>query len=173
MTIKEFFTGRTIVITALLVIGLGFLAYDTFFKTHNSGTGVEVVETQPTTETPKPLSTEPPVFEWKFEKAETLNPDGLPATEVYLQASYAGDAVGKLIATEPGGCNVVSDTKEKDIAADSSVALCYAAGAGAYFKVVKGTDSYQVMKQEFEEGMPEYNPPIQSYKVVAEFPFAI
>ena len=173
MTLKQFFTGRAIVISVLLVIGLGFLAYDTLFKA-NTSTDTQVVEPQTTTETPKPLSTEAPIFEWKFEKAETLNPDGLPAVEVYLQAAYGGDAIAKLISTEPGGCNVVKDdTKEKDIAADSSVALCYAAGAGARFKVVKGESSYKVMKQEFEEGSPEYNPPIQSYKTIAEFPFAI
>lgn len=169
MTIREFFTHKYFTLIAIITIGIGFFVYNEYIAPRTMVVPVEEMVTESSDDT---LSTEPPVFTWKFDFSETLNRDGLPNTELSLKASYGGDVVTKVIATVPGSCNELPDN-QKDSVANSTDAQCYAAGIGDRFKIVKGVDSYQVMRQEFEEGMPEYNPPIQEYKVVAEFPFAL
>jgi len=169
MTTREFFTGRAIVISAVLVIGLGFFVYNEYISPRPTAP----VETPiPETPTEPTGNTQASSFTWKYDMASTLNPDGLPETHVSLEVLYGTDKISKLVYTAPGSCNDRSE-KEKDSVPNSTVALCYAAGAGDYLKVVKGPNSYLVMRQEFEEGSPEYNPPVQPYKTVAEFPFAI
>ncbi len=113
-----------------------------------------------------------PVFTWRYEADNSLNGDGLPQTNVYLDASYSGKKVSKLIATVPGSCNNLPD-KEKDSVLNSSVAQCYAAGYGDLFKVTKGDHSYLVMRKIFEEASPDDTPPVEEYKRVTEFPFSI
>ena len=170
MTTREFFTGRAIVISVLLVIGLGFFVYNEYISPRPTE---PVVET-PIAETPtEPVgSTEASSFTWKYDMAATMNPDGLPETHVSLEVLYGTDKISKLVYTAPGSCNDLTD-REKDSVSNSKVAQCYAAGAGDRFKVTKGPSSYLVMKQEFFEGSPEFNPPVQPYKTVAEFPFTI
>ena len=109
-------------------------------------------------------------FTWKYEKAESLNLDGMPNTNVFLTTRYAnGKWETILIDTTAGSCNDLPD-REVDSALDSTVSQCYAAGLGFTFKVTKGEESYLVMRKEFEEGSPDYTPPKQEYKVIAEIP---
>ncbi|HEY0979982.1 MAG TPA: hypothetical protein VGE18_01075 [Candidatus Paceibacterota bacterium] len=165
MTTKEFFTGRAIVLSALLIIGAGILAYSTFTPAAPS------VEEEPV-QTQEEARKGPATFAWKFEKADTDNLDGLPNTNVFVEATYAdGAIVQKLVDTTPGSCNATPE-KEKDSAPGTARIVCYAAGLGYYFKIVKGESSYVVMRKMFEEGSPEYEPPEQEYEAIAEFPFS-
>jgi hypothetical protein len=76
----------------------------------------------------------------------------------------------KLIQISHGSCNELPDVDPDSVQGTTNV-QCYGAGFGFVFKITKGEKSYQVMKKEFEEGSPGYDPPPQEYKVVAEFPF--
>ena len=113
----------------------------------------------------------PPSFSWRFEPADTLNGDGNPNTNVFLDVKYGdGEVVSKLIQVSHGSCNELPDADADSVLGTTTV-QCYGAGLGFYFKITKGEKSYFVMKKEFEEGSPDYDPPVQEYKVVAEFPF--
>lgn len=115
--------------------------------------------------------TEAPTFSWRFEEADSLNGDGNPNTNVFLNVKYSdGQTDTKLIQVSHGSCNELPDA-EKDSLAGTKNVQCYGAGFGFYFKIVKGEKSYQIMKKEFDEGSPDYSPPPQEYKVVAEFTF--
>ncbi len=119
----------------------------------------------------KSVSKGAPVFLWKMEDDDTKNGDGNPNTNIFLVLKYSsGEMVSKLIDTVDGGCSVQTDA-DADSAPGSTVLQCYYAGFGELFKVIKTDSAYQVMKKEFEEGSPDYNPPVQKYKVIAEFPF--
>lgn len=146
---------------ALIIIGLGIFFYKTIRDSSQNNKTTPVAMTQT-----------PPVFTWKYEYDETVNLDGLPQTNVCLEAVYEGKVMSKFIATVPGGCNDLPE-KENDSAPNSSVAQCYAAGYGDRFKVTKGKQSYLVMRKVFEEGSPDYTPPVQEYSVVAELPFSV
>lgn len=105
---------------------------------------------------------EEPVFTWKFESADSLNGDGNPNTNVFLEAKYSnGEVISKLIEVSHGSCNQLPYSEDVQ---------CYGAGLGFKFRITKGEKSYLIEKQEFEEGSPDYNPPVQEYKVIAEFP---
>ena len=163
MTVTKFFIGRAIVVSILLVLGFGVFVYKTYFTTPpNAETPVQ--ETVGTTE--------PPVFVWKYEKANTLNLDGIPKTNVFLEATYSNGVVERtLIATTDGGCNDLPES-DKDSVPTSTDAQCYAAGLGYHFKVTKGSTSYLVQKKRFEEASPDYTPPASVYEVVGEFPLS-
>lgn len=163
MTVTKFFIGRAVVVSLLLALGLGVFVYKTYFTTPPN-TDVLVQENVGTTE--------PPVFVWKYEKANTLNLDGLPKTNVFLEATYSSGVVErKLIDTRDGGCNDLPNS-DADSVPTSTDAQCYAAGLGYHFKVTKGQKSYLVQRKTFEEGIPNYTPPVYVYEVIAEFPLS-
>lgn len=100
-------------------------------------------------------------FHWSYEADDTLNPDGMPNTNVFLEATYSdGDIRREMIDTVASSCNVLPD---------SDVIQCYGAGLGYRFRVTKGIDSYLVQRQEFEEGTPDVEPTPQEYETVTEF----
>ncbi len=108
-------------------------------------------------------------FSWEFKEASSLNPDGNPNTEIYLKILRDGGGTErKTIDTVNGGCNDLPDA-DNDVADNSTQIQCYYAGAGERFKIVKDGEVYQVKRQTFEEGLPDYNPPVQDYEVVIEF----
>lgn len=110
------------------------------------------------------------VFNWRFESADTLNGDGNPNTNVFLDAKYSdGEVVSKLVQVSHASCNELPENDLDTLAGTKNV-QCYGAGFGFTFKIVKGENSYEVMKKEFEEGSPDYNPPVQKYEAVDEFP---
>jgi hypothetical protein len=162
-----FFGGRAVGFLALIALSLCFLLYKTYNKESQSG----LVATTPEPNIEDIKGT--PVFSWKYEADDSLNGDGLPQTNVYLEVSYSSlEKTSRLIATVPGSCNDLPD-REKDSALNSSVAQCYAAGYGDLFKVIKGERSFMVMRKVFEEASPEYDPPVQPYKVVLEIPLSL
>ncbi|MEJ0002123.1 MAG: hypothetical protein WDN09_03040 [bacterium] len=114
-------------------------------------------------------NTEPPIFTWKYEQAETLNPDGIPETNVFLQAAYPDrETQTKLIDTTPGSCNELPDA-DADTYEGTKNIQCYSAGLGYRYKIIEGKKSYLVERQMFEEGTPDYDPPAQKYEVLKEF----
>lgn len=157
----KFFTNRAIVFAVLIIIGLGYFAYKAFIPTNNPEVVSNTIEN----------SNQVPVFTWKFEKAESLNLDGIPRTNIYLEAKYLNENIQrKLIDTVDGGCNDLPDS-EKDSLLNSTNIQCYYAGLGFRYKIIKSDTAYQVLRKTFEEGSAEYTPPTFNYEVVSEFPF--
>lgn len=112
------------------------------------------------------------VFMWRYEKDDSLNPDGVPKTNIFLEVKYPdGKVQSKLVDTTPGGCNDVSE-RDADSVSNSTNIQCYSAGLGYRFKVTKGDNSYLVKRKKFEEALPNYNPPTYTYEVVSEFPLS-
>lgn len=155
-------TLKNILIVLIVVGGLigVFYAFNDYIYKEKQGDGIQIEK-----------ETEAPIFTWRFEPADTLNGDGNPNTNVFLDAKYIdGEVVSKLIQVSHGSCNELPDA-DADNVPGTTIVQCYGAGFGFYFKITKGEKSYLVMKKEFEEGSPDYDPPVQEYKVVAEFPF--
>lgn len=163
MTLKEFFIGRTKVFFALLVIIGGVVVYTVY---HTPEKEAEVPSTTYT------QTTAPVAFAWRYEKANSLNPDGNLNTDVFIDITYADGSRGStFVALSHGGCADLPDSKEERVAG-THVAQCYGAGLGYYFKITKGESSYRVERKMFEEGSPEYNPPEQPYEVILEIPLS-
>ena len=107
-----------------------------------------------------------PTFTWSFRKTPGGN---IAMTEITLTATYPnGTKVAKAIETIEGGCNEYS-SPDKDVYAKSIMIMCYHSGVGRDYKVVKDDKGYAVMRKEFEEASPGYNPPVQPYKEVKRF----
>lgn len=164
MSSNKFSTGYVIVLAALIVIAVALFMYkDTFFA------GSTEASTPVVTETPE--NTVPPVFAWKFENDSTLNPDGNPRTNVVLEAKYNdGMTRRERIDTVDSSCSELSD-KEADSLANTKDVQCYGAGLGFRYKITKGESSYLIMRQMFEEALPDTEPVQYQYVTVAEFPF--
>ncbi|MDQ5883517.1 MAG: hypothetical protein QG654_431 [Patescibacteria group bacterium] len=117
------------------------------------------------------VDSNPKSLKWKFEDSDSLNLDGLPNTDVFVEVSYeSGETRTLLVDTQSGGCNAL-DISDKDNALGSKNAQCYGAGLGFTYKITKGEDSYLVKRKQFEEALPGYNPPVTEYEVVLEIPF--
>lgn len=156
MTTKEFFTGRAIVFTVLLVLIGGLVVYQSSSVPQGTETQHEAV-----------------VFVWSYEKANSNDLDGFPNTNVVLAVTYSdGSVIRRVVDTTPGGCNELSDERAADSVAGLETTQCYSAGGGHLYKVTKGSDAYQVQRKAFEEGQPDYTPPEYQYEVIAEFPLA-
>lgn len=163
--IKKFFTSRAIALSLLLLFGLTILIYKRYVTSPN------INEVSEATVQEQIQNSGLPVFVWKYEKDDSLNPDGQPNTNIFLEAKYpSGITETKLIDTTPGSCN---DLPESDIdtVPGSTNIQCYSAGLGYTFKITKGENSYIIKRKIFEEASPEYNPPLQEYQVVSEFFF--
>lgn len=157
MSLKQFFMGRAVVFLLALILGLGFFAYTAYAPANESGA----------------IDSQISGFMWEYKSAATLNPDGIPETEIYLVATYAnGKKETKLIDTVPSSCNDLPDAEEGSVNGTKNI-QCYGAGLGFKFKITKGGSSYQVQRQMFEEVSPDHNPPRYDYVVVAEFPRSI
>ncbi len=172
MTTKTFFTGRTIGLIVLLVIAAivaGFYVLNNYIYNEKQADDVVVDSDQVTVDTN--VTIEAPVFVWKFEEADSLNLDGIPETDIILEATYSGGKVEtKLIDTTPGGCNTLPDS-EDSVAGAQSI-QCYSAGLGYRFRITKGENSYNIERKTFEEALPDYEPPVYEYEVIAEFPLS-
>jgi hypothetical protein len=164
MNIKQFFVGRafgTIILLSIVVIILGFFAFNNYIYNEKQG---EQINTE------IKLGTGVPYFAWRFEQANTLNLDGNPNTDIFLDLTYENGVIqNKLIDTVPGGCNELPDN-QSDSMDNTKDIQCYSAGLGQRYKITQGVSSYQVQRKTFEEGLPDYTPPAYEYEVVAEFP---
>lgn len=161
MTLRNFFTGRAIVFSLLLAIGLGVYLFSVYFPDALGG-GSSTQE--------NPESNVSVVFTWKYEDDDALNPDGVPQTNVILEAVYPEGAVErKQIDTVPSSCSDLPELEDGSVLHATSI-QCYGAGLGSRYKVTKGETAYLIQRKIFEEATPDYSPPPQAYEVVAEFP---
>lgn len=117
----------------------------------------------------KPATTTPlgePTFTWTYREFDA---EFDVKSDITLTATYPdGTKHSRMIETIEGGCNEYS-SPDKDVYAKSKMIMCYYAGFGRYYKVVKDDAGYAVMRKEFEEGSPDYNPPVQVFKEVNRF----
>jgi hypothetical protein len=167
--------NRNKIILSILIIIIALFII--FKKPATAPTDVEQVgqnQPGPKTETVSPTS-----FSWHYEPATTNNPDGIPQTKVFVDMTYPSTGlISTLVDTTDGSCfdhnqsnagTAEDDTKDK--VAGTKVIQCYAAGFGYYFKIVRGERSYEIMRKEFAEASPDFNPPEQPYVKIAEIPF--
>lgn len=109
-----------------------------------------------------------PVFTWSYEPIDESAE--IPRTSVSLTANYPdGNKITKQIEVIQGGdCNEYQ-SPDQDVYPKSEMIICYYAGFGEYYKVVKDVDKYLVKRKMFEEASPDYNPPQAQFEVLAEF----
>ena len=166
MTLRDFFVGRAAVFAFVLVVALGFFLVKTYVWPPAPAIAPETKSEEAA------ASREPSAFAWRFEKADSMNPDGNPETDVLLDIAYTDSTIESvLIDTTPGNCNELPDPEEQRVEG-TGVVQCYAAGLGYRYKITKGESSYLIERKEFEEGSPEYVPVVQEYKIVSEIPFS-
>lgn len=154
MNLRDFFVGRAAVIGLLVLIGLCLFAYKTYAPA-------------PAEETPQPAEPAgPPAFSWRFEDADSLNPDGNPETRVLLDVTYAdGSKETRLVDTTHASCNELPET-------EAGIIQCYGAGLGYRFRIIESGSRYLVQRKTFEEASPEYEPPAYEYETVLELEVA-
>lgn len=105
-------------------------------------------------------------FEWVY---ATYNKDEIPRTDISLKATYEdGTTETKKVDSIEGSCNEYSE-RDSDVYPSSQMIICYYAGLGRYYKVVKKENSYTVQRKEFEEASPDYDPPQQIFQTVIQF----
>ena len=156
-----------VALCAIASIATVVIVFETLQKNPQPEVGAQV----PKVTIPKKTTTPPLSFTWIFEKAPSLNPDGINQTNVVLEVKYVdGTVVRKNIDTVDGSCNEV-DKADANITASSTQIQCYAAGFGQWFKVTKGKTGYEVKRKNFEEATPEQTPTKYEYEVLTEFPF--
>lgn len=146
MTQKTFF-----IVLAIVIFAMASLAYVTYKPDKE-----EVAN--PTT---------PPVFSFTTEESSELNLDGIPKTNVFVEAVYATKTEKKLIDTQ-SGCNALSENEK-----DGAEFQCYAAGAGYRYKIVKGEQAYTVERKAIEEGLPNQAPQTFEYETIEQFPLMV
>ncbi|MFN3187954.1 MAG: hypothetical protein ACK42D_00190 [Candidatus Paceibacteria bacterium] len=164
MTLRKFFVGQGIGFLVLIIVGVSYFTYRDYLNSPT--TEVENIQEEAT------INKEAEIYAWRFAKADTLNLDGNPNTNIFLEITYSnGGTEEKLIDTTHGSCNEIPDTNE-DITLNSKMIQCYAAGLGHRYKITTGSESHMVERKTFEEAIPDYEPPEYEYEVVAEFPFS-
>lgn len=114
-----------------------------------------------------PVST----FAWRYEPG-VEDSDGLPKTVVFLDTAYENGKVITIQVEEvQGSCNKIDPAgDDKDMAKGTTKIQCYAAGFGEQYKIVKGIESYQVVRKHVEEGDPDVKPTVFQYEKIAELP---
>jgi hypothetical protein len=167
MSLRKFFIGRaigTIILFSIIGVIAGFYALNNYiYKEKQGNSKISQLENK------SKIST----FTWKYEKADSLNLDGIPNTNIFLEVKYENGIIqNKLIDTTAGSCNDLPE-KDPDSVENSTNIQCYSAGLGYRFKITKGVESYFVERKTFEEALPDYTPPLYQYEVIAEFPFSI
>ncbi len=148
-------------LTLIIVAMFGYLK-----KNQQTNSSTEMLEV---TKQENLKNSESPVFVWNFEDDDSLNLDGNPQTNIYIEAKYPnGVVLNKLVDTTAGSCNILPEVSE-DIVPYSSIIQCYSAGLGYRYKIIKEQESYIVQRKTFEEALPNYNPPVYEYETVLEF----
>ncbi|HEY1041178.1 MAG TPA: hypothetical protein VGE63_00430 [Candidatus Paceibacterota bacterium] len=154
--------NKTLKVILIVIIVIGVIAVANFFMKDSHRNEADPSKTT-TTET-KPEGA--PVFAWSYTPSEK---NEIPQSTISLTATYPNGAKQtKEIETIEGGCNEYPEP-DKDVYKQSQMIICYYAGFGRYYKVVESNGAYLVQRKEFEEGSPEYNPPQQEFKTIAQF----
>ncbi len=105
-------------------------------------------------------------FEWVY---TTYTKDEIPRTDISIKATYEdGTTETKKVDTIQGSCNKYTE-RDADVYPSSQMIICYYAGLGRYYKVVKNENIYRVQRKEFEESSPDYSPPQQTFQTIIQF----
>lgn len=111
------------------------------------------------------LKAKPVSFTWDTKIVTDKPETGTVESQVNLIATFADKSTQKVeVGVFGGSCNL-QDIDVK-LALNSKQLTCYFAGAGDNFRVVEANGKFMVQRQEFEEGSPDYNPPIQKFETV-------
>lgn len=151
------------IVILLLVIAAGIL----IIKKHT------ITESPSPEPTPSVTLTSPATrFAWSYADGGE-DQYGLSQTKIVLDTSYEnGKVISTTIDTVQGTCNDIdAKAEDADRVAGSTKIQCYAAGFGQWYKIIKGTDSYEIRRKYFEEAHPDSVPPEYSYETVATIPF--
>jgi len=139
-------------ILLLVLFGIGFFTYNTYFT---------------------PTSTEPsatPVFTWKFEEDDSLNADGIPQTNIFLEVQYPNERLFReFIDTVPSSCNDLPEVEVDSVPGTTNI-QCYGAGLGYRYKITAGDGVYRISRRQFEEALPTQQSSY-GYEVVKESRF--
>lgn len=156
-------TRNILIVLAIAIIGFIIIrAVDSPSTTTLTPTEIEPVVDQ----TPQVAPEGDPTFTWSYVPSEK---NEIPQSTISLTATYPNGAKHtKEVETIEGGCNEHPDP-DKDVYKQSQMIICYYAGFGRYYKVIKAPTGYAVQRKEFEEASPDYNPPKQEFKTVATF----
>ncbi len=141
----------------LIILGIGYLLIDYFFPAESNET------TQLNEEDERPA----PSFEWRFEEADSLNPDGGNQTNIYLAVNNED----KLIDTVDGSCSELEGEKYEGDVSDTGKVQCYYAGLGQNYRITKNEDAYLVERKFIEEGLPDIVPPPEEWEIIEQFNF--
>lgn len=161
MNIRRFFVGRAIgfvVFFGIAFLVAGFYSLNSYIYKEKQG-DVDMVSGVGVS-----------AFAWRFEQADSLNLDGIPETDIFLDATYQnGEVQTRLIDTVSSSCNELPDTEPDSVEGTTNI-QCYGAGLGYRFKITRSDESYLIERKMFEEALPDYNPPVYEYETVMEFP---
>lgn len=129
--------------------------------------GVPESTSVPEPATPEMTQKTPPTFSWSYREYEN---EGIPYTEISLTASYENRTTSttQVIDRVEGSCNAYEDP-EIPTYERSTMVICYYAGLGRYYRVVKDGEDYAVQRRVFEEASPDYEPPIRPYETILWF----
>ena len=108
MSLRNFFVGRGIVFAILILLVLAFFVYQLSVPEVIAPIADSDEQVEPQEEFIGPAD-----FTWRFSEADSLNPDGNPNTDIFLDAVYAnGVTHTQYIDTTAGSCNILSRTNE-------------------------------------------------------------
>lgn len=144
----------------ILLLVLALVSISWYFYAKRS-----TVDSVPTPQAETPVLKEAS-FEWIYTYSSKSD---IPRTGIDLRATYRdGTTETKHVDDIEGGCNEYEE-KDRDTYPKSQMIICYYAGLGRYYKVVKQEHTYLVQRKEFEEASPDYSPPKQEFQTIAEF----
>lgn len=144
-----------ILIGAAALVAVGFLV----------GSSVAPEDTAPAPEAAAPARGEPK-FTWEYRSFER---EEIPRTAVTAVATYGnGDRETREAGEVDGSCDIEPGGAEA-IGVRAEVILCYYAGGGSYFMIVEESGGYAVQRRDFDEGSPDYEPPVLPFETVARF----
>ncbi len=127
-----------------------------------------VAEVIPSPSTSTSAST---TFAWRFEEAQTMNPDGMPQTNIYLTIEHSNRKIEQRVDTVDGSCSELEGEKYEGDVSDTGNIQCYAAGLGQRYRITKNEHTYSAERKLFEEAIPNVAAPEYEWEVVKEFAF--
>ena len=151
-------------LVAAVILGSGLLLWNSLSPTERADSSLLP---EPMVETEKPI----PTFSWRFEEADTNNPDGGPQTIIYLSAAYNGTSTEKHIDTVDGGCPELEGEKHEGDISNTGKVQCYYAGLGQSYRIVKGEAAYMIEKKFWEEALPDTEPAPEQWEHMVAFYF--
>ena len=109
-------------------------------------------------------------FSWRFAEAKSINPDGIPRTEIFLTLTRSTENKERLIDTVDGGCSDLGREGRGDDISNTGDVQCYGAGLGQRYRITQQADqTYIVERKLFEEALPDVSPQDYEWEVIEVF----